>query len=252
MNIRDIFTGFRLFASSMGYISRHGLGKSYLWMLVVAVLFTALYVFVMTQAYDALMDLLTGFISSFDLPSWVTSVFGWLVTIVMYIAGFMLFHMINGTVLLILLSPLFSYIAKKAYEIESGEKPQQLPLLKSIGRGILFALRNFLVQVMVWIVLYIVGFFVPFLHPAVPFLIVAVNAFYYALSMADYTMELRGMNVGQSSHYGSQNKLMLCGIGLPYAAILMIPVVGSYIAIAFAPVMEVAALKMCLHGYVND
>ncbi|MDO4462899.1 MAG: EI24 domain-containing protein [Bacteroidia bacterium] len=252
MNIRDLFTGFRMFTSSMGYLSRNGMGKMYLWMIIVALLFSILYFYLMSQAYDVLMDMLLGVVSSWDLPEWVTTAFGWIVSIALYVAGFMLFHMINGTVVLVLLSPLFSYIAKRAYHIEMGEKPKELPLLKSIGRGVLFALRNFMVQLSVWMVLYLIGFMVPIVQPAVPFLIVAVNAFYYALSMADYTMELRGMNVGQSSHYGSQNRLTLCGIGLPFAAILMVPFVGSYIAIFFAPVVEIATLKLCLHGEGNE
>lgn len=246
MNIRDFFTGLRYFTSSIGYMGRNGISRVYLWMLGVAVLFSVIYGYGIYQAMEYVRGELGILLENYSFPSWMSTVLSILAGVLVYVASFLLFHLINGTIVLILSSPVFSNVAKKAYEIEMGEKPKELPLIDSIGRGVLFALRNFGVQLLIWIVVYIIGFFVTFLSPLVPVVIVAVNAYYYAVSMADYTMELRGMSVGQSVRYGSQNKIMLCGIGLPFAVILLVPFIGSYLAILLAPVMEIAALRCVL------
>ncbi|MCQ2216559.1 MAG: EI24 domain-containing protein [Bacteroidales bacterium] len=227
---------------------RNGMTSVYLWMLGVAVLFSVLYGYGISQAMEYVGGELDTLFENFAFPSWMSTILRWLAGGLLFVASFLLFHLINGTIVLILSSPVFSNVAKKAYEIEMGEKPKELPLVDSIGRGVLFALRNFGIQLLIWIVVYIVGFFVTFLSPLVPVIIVAVNAYYYAVSMADYTMELKGMSVGQSVRYGSQNKFMLCGIGLPFAVILLVPFVGSYLAILLAPVMEIAALRSVLNN----
>ncbi len=248
MNLGDFFTGLRYFTSSIGYMRRNGMTSVYLWMLGVAVLFSVLYGYGISQAMEYVGGELDTLFENFAFPSWMSTILRWLAGGLLFVASFLLFHLINGTIVLILSSPVFSNVAKKAYEIEMGEKPKELPLVDSIGRGVLFALRNFGIQLLIWIVVYIVGFFVTFLSPLVPVIIVAVNAYYYAVSMADYTMELKGMSVGQSVRYGSQNKFMLCGIGLPFAVILLVPFVGSYLAILLAPVMEIAALRSVLNN----
>ena len=252
MQIKDFFKGLGYFVSSMGYLRKHGMGKIYWWMLGVGILFLAIYMFGVSKLSGYIEGVLGDYISSFEWPEWVNYTLGWLISLLVFVACALIYHLINGTILLILLSPLFSHIAYKAVSIEMGEAPKQLTLWKSISRGVMFALRNFVIQVILWIALYAISFIVPIISPVVPFAIIAVNAFYYAVSMADYTMELKGYNVNESAHYGRIYRVMLCGIGLPFTLVLMIPLVGSYFAIILAPVVEIGAMRMCLEQPMKE
>ena len=91
---------------------------------------------------------------------WVNGVAGWLVFVVVKVVYFFLFAMYSGYVILVVLSPVYSWLSERAETHLTGRTyPFSFKqLLRDMVRGILIALRNMVVQTLISIVLFLFSF----------------------------------------------------------------------------------------------
>lgn len=132
---------------------------------------------------------------------------------------------------LIIGTPFFSYISSKTEEIETGKKyPFSIRIfLREIRRGISISVRNSLKQLGLILVITLLGL-IPFVGIITPLLAFAIQAYFNGILMTDYTLERQGYTVKESEAFYKIHKPEMFAIGLGFMFILLIPVIGWFIA----------------------
>lgn len=169
---------------------------------------------------------------------------------------FFIFYFISGSVVLILLSPVLSYISEKTEKrISEKNYPFNVQIwIKQIARSIMLSLRNMFIQIFLVLGIVFVSF-IPILGWIIsPFslvLIILINAYFFGFSFLDFSFERKELNIKQSILIVRKNKGLAIGYGLIFYLTSLIPVIGSLIAPFFAIFIIVAATmsveKMKLH-----
>lgn len=132
---------------------------------------------------------------------------------------------------LIIGTPYFSFISARTEKIMTGKSyPFSFrQFLKEIRRGLRIALRNSFMQFLLLLALTLLAF-VPFLYIITPLLKFIVMAYYNGILITDYSLERRGISVPDSRRFFKQHKTALFALGLGFMFLLLIPVVGWFLA----------------------
>lgn len=164
------------------------------------------------------------------------------------IGYFLLFLTIGGYVVLIVLSPVFSWLSERTEKTVTGRAyPADWGrFLRETGRGILIALRNTFLQLLVSVLLFFLSF-IPFVGLVSPVLLFLSSAYFYGFSFVDYTIERRYLRVNESVRYVNRNIGFVMGIGLPFAAALLLPF-GRFLVCGYVSLVAVMAATMAVCG----
>lgn len=179
--------------------------------------------------------------------SWITTVSGWLIRIVLKIFYFLLFISFGGYIVLIVMSPVYSWLSERTEAHLTGRK---YPFsLKEFGweifRGILIVFRNMFVQFLLVILLFLLSF-IPLVGWFTPVIVFFVSAYFYGFSFVDYAIERKRYNVRQSVRFVQRNVGMVTGIGTVFALSLMIPWL-SIIACCYVSLLSVIAATIAVN-----
>lgn len=190
---------------------------------------------------EALIGWLTAAATPDWMPSWVVSVAGIMSSVIVWIFVMLLISLIGGSVILVILSPLLSHVADRVWVELGHPEPHDtfLSSVKSILRGIFVAIKYLCCQIVGLLLVFIISF-IPVVGIIAPLLYLIVNAFFYGASFADYALERSGRSAGAAFEYSFSNKMLLVGLGLPFAIAMLIPFVGSYLALFLAPATAAA------------
>jgi CysZ protein len=142
------------------------------------------------------------------------------------------------------MSPFLAYLSEKTEKIITGnDYPFNLSqFINDVIRGILLALRNFCMEMLISIVFFLCSFFTAAMAaPFVSVILFLVSAYFYGFSFIDYTNERRKLSVSESVRYVRQRKAMSCGHGFVFALLLYVPVLGVALSSFYAIIATVAA-----------
>ncbi len=155
--------------------------------------------------------------------------------ILLFLSGYVLYQ----PVVLILFSPVLGYLSevteKRVYGGASA--PFHLrQLMKDILRGGTLSLRNLLRMILLiglaWLML-IIPIAGALLSAAAVFL---VQAYYNGCALSDYTLERKNYTVRQRIRFTRANRARVTGIGIGFMLVLLIPILGWFIAPAYGTV----------------
>lgn len=174
------------------------------------------------------------------MPESLTDAASWIGGALSFVAALFVVGVIGGSLILLILSPVLSHVADKAW-VEAGHaEPNDsfMDILHSIVRGILVALRCFVLQVVCLVAIFIFSF-VPVVGVAAPVLSLLAAAFFYGQSMIDYAVERAeidgAIESGSGWRFPFNNIALTMGLGFLYALVMLIPFLGSYVALYVAP-----------------
>ncbi len=172
---------------------------------------------------------------------WLDDVAGWLVWLLVRLVYFFLFAMFSGYIVLIVMSPVYSWLSERAEMQLTGRiySFSVNQLLRDILRGILIALRNMLVQTVISIFLFFMAF-IPFIGLLVPFFMLFVSSYFYGFSFLDYAIERKKLNVRDSVRYVNRNIGETVGVGFVFAIALMVPLLNVLVC-CFLSLLSVIA-----------
>ncbi len=198
-----------------------------------------------TSLFSVVSDWVSGYIlASFSLPDAVSGILpsaaSWLGGALVFVVCFLLVGYIGGSVILLVLSPVLSHVADKAWALAGHKIPNDsfAGVLRSVFRGIVVALRCLCLQVLCLVLVLILSF-VPVVNIATPILSLLVSAFFYGQAMVDYAVERAeqegAFKSGKGGAFPFYNIGLTVGIGILYALVMLIPFVGSYLALYIAP-----------------
>lgn len=134
------------------------------------------------------------------------------------------FFMILGT-------PFFSFISSKTEEFSTGKSyPFKWSIfIKEIKRGIALSFKNTVKQLWLILMITLIGL-VPLVSIITPLLTFVVQAYYNGILMTDYTLERHGYTIKESVTLYKKLKPEMFAIGLGFMFLLLIPVLGWFLA----------------------
>lgn len=151
------------------------------------------------------------------------------------------FLFVSGFVVLIVMSPVLSFVSEKAENKLSGaDYPFSITqLLRDIWRGLVISLRNMFAE-MFWAVLIFITGFIPVIGWFGPVVLFFVSAYFYGFSFLDYSTERMKLSVRQSVLLMRRYKWVAIGNGLVFS-LALIPFCGLLLSPFVAIVSVVAA-----------
>lgn len=143
-------------------------------------------------------------------------------------AIFLFIFMIIGT-------PYFSFISSKTEETLTGKKyPFKFKVfIKEIKRGLSISIRTTFKQLLFIIGITIIAF-IPYMDTITPLATFIVQAYYNGILITDYSLERQDYSIKETDRYYKQNKSSMFTIGLGFMFLLLIPVVGWFLAPTYA------------------
>ena len=177
---------------------------------------------------------------------WVNRDTGIFIKVVLKIIYFFLFVSFGGYIVLVAMSPVYSWLSERTEAYVSGkEYPfSWKQLFWEIFRGIGIALRNMFLQ-MILSILFFLCSFIPLVGLLSPLALFFTSAYFYGFSFVDYAMERKRYNVRRSVHYVNKNMGLVIGIGTVFAITLMMPWL-SIIVCCFVSLLSVIAATVAL------
>jgi len=144
-------------------------------------------------------------------------------------------------ILLVLLSPLLAYISERTEEIETGANyPFSWPqLLKDAWRGIKLSTFNFIKEITLVIILFLLGL-IPGAAVVTTPLIFLIQSYFVGFSMIDYFLERRRLSPGESRRTVKGLRGLSVSTGAVFNALLFVPVIGVLLG---PPLAAIAATR---------
>ena len=144
---------------------------------------------------------------------------------------FAIYYFLFRTILLILLSPFFSYFSEKVErQLEGREYSFSIKEnINSIKRGVIITLKNFFKEIFFTFCILILGL-IPLLSIFVPFFIFLIQSYFIGYSFVDYTLERKGFNQKDSILFMKKNFFSICFGGVIFTFLYFIPLIGIFIA----------------------
>lgn len=199
--------------------------------------------------FSATYGLVDSFVATIALPDFCSGVLpnvvGWVGGVAAWFFAFFVVSLIGGSVILLILSPLLSRVADDGWVRAGHAQPKDsvAGVFRSIVRGVVIALRCLLLQLFCLILLLVLSF-VPVVGVVTPLLGVMVSSFFYGQSLIDYAVERAEQNGAWGGRkpgaFPFSNIGLTVGLGIPFAILTLIPLIGSYFALFVAPAVAFA------------
>lgn len=162
----------------------------------------------------------------------------------LHIAFIGLYLSIYKSLLLILYSPVLAYLVDILDKKHRGISEPFLirQFISDTARGVILAIRGLFLEGGAILVLFILAL-IPVVNLIQPIVFWFVSAYFLGVSMLDYTLEKKGMNVKESIVYIKKNKSLAAGIGSIFQLIFLIPFLGWMIAPTYSVVAAYFAVE---------
>lgn len=239
------FTGIQLYGKAFGIL----FSRKFWWFLFFPVV-VLLLLFIggnilISLAGDSLYGLieakLTSWVGAISWLQWLTTTTNVLIRIVLRIMYFFLFIAFGGYMLLVVMSPVYSWLSERTEAYLTGKEFSFSfkEFVRELCRGILIAIRNMIFQLFISFILFFCSF-IPFVGGIAPLVLFLTSAYFYGFAFIDYAVERKRFNVRQSVRYMNKNIGLVTGIGFVFVLSLMIPAL-SLVACCFVSLLSVIA-----------
>ena len=236
--INQITTGLRAFSDAFGIIRRNKMGKYFVVPVIVNIILAGLLIW-----------------GGWGLGEWIRSLWdsehggwlGWLGTAVQWvmpIVMFFLFIFIGGTIVNLLMSPIYTIISEKTDTSITGREfsSDAKQTVKDIWRSVVIALKSTIKQLVLTLLCLLLNV-IPLVGQVVSLvLIFIINSYYFGYSFMDYTNERYRRSVRESTNEVWRYKYLAITIGAIYA-LPMYVLCGTFLAAYVGGVCTVAATK---------
>ena len=238
---KQFFIGIRNYFKATSFIFKNNLAWTFLIPIALnIILFTVGYT-VISNFIDYSQDFLFDWIN-IEESGVLHSLISGVVSVFFNLLFFILFAFLSGYVVIIIMSPIFSYLSEKTEKILTGNvyKADFFQVIKDILRGVFIALRNLFIELL-FVILMFFASFIPVIGWLSPIVLFFISAYFYGFSFIDYINERQQLSIKESIVNIKQNKGIAIGVGSVFAISLLIPG-GSFISIFVSIVSVVAAV----------
>jgi CysZ protein len=240
----DLKDGFSSYFDALGLMRKYRLWKYAVWAGLVSLVIVFLGGFSSYALADDLASLLTGWLGFLPEEGIFSSIAEWLSGILILLV-FLIFY---KYIVLIVMAPFMSPLSEEL-ENRLNDDYEPIPFslslaLKDLWRGLRINIRNLFKELMYTLLLFIASF-IPGAAVITAPLIFIVQSYYAGFGNMDYYLE-RHLNVSESARFVRDFKGLAIGNGIVFILLLMIPVVGLFLAPTLA---TAAATQECEKRY---
>lgn len=243
--IKDFGFGLRTYSEAMHYIFR----KKLAWFFIFPLLLNVLLFWFGWEYIGNLSEQSRVFLENWiDLENadfwgsgFLRATIGGFIWIVFKILFFLIFAYFGGYIIIILMSPVFSYLSERTEKIKTGnDYPFQFKqFVRDIIRGIFIAVRNLCIELLLTVLMFILSF-IPIIGWAAAIFLFFISAYFYGFSFMDYAIERKKLNITQSVQFMRENKGIVIANGFVFSLCLIVPFCGVSFS-SFAAVISVVA-----------
>ena len=243
---KELVLGFRTYIDAHQFIKKH---KLWGYVLLPGLINLVLFILTFWIGWHYTSQLTAWFFETIGLtPSneeggWLVSALNFILLFIMRLATVMVFLTLYKYIVLILMAPVMALLSEKTEELVTGQKfPfNTMRFLRDVLRGIFIALRNLFLELLLTALLLLLAF-IPLVGLLSPFLIFAVQSYYYGFSMMDYYAERHKMSISESVRFMSKHRGLAIANGALFYWILIIPVVGLLVSPSHAIIAATLAV----------
>ncbi len=238
---KQFTTGVRTYGEALGFIFRNKLGWTFIVPIILTVLFLMSGQLIVSQFSDYIENLVTGSIGLDSDSFWggfLSTAIDWMLRIL----AFVIFAYISGYVVIILMSPLLSYLSEKTERILNGQeyKSNFAQLIKDVIRGVLISLRNLFMELILLFIMFLLSF-IPVIGLIASVVVFIISAYFYGFSFIDFSNERHKLNVKKSVKLVRKHKWLAIGNGTVFSLFLLIPFISVFLSLFISIVAVVAA-----------
>lgn len=242
--LADFKLGILSYGGAWHLIKEKKMWKYYLLPVLISLLL-ALGVFVLRlQVHDAIESLLQRTLHYDQWWDWAQWMTGWLIHLSLWILTWYLYYKFQKYILLIVLSPVLAYVSEKTEKALTGaDYPFSWgQFFKDIVRGVLLAVRNFTLEMLITLGLFLLGL-IPIFAPFTVIIALLVSWYYYGYSLMDYTNERHKLGLTASNRSIQNKKGIAIANGMVFEIIFLVPIIGFVVA----PIWSTVAATVAMH-----
>ena len=164
--------------------------------------------------------------------SWLKEVFYWLIKVIMWVSIIIVYFFIYKTILLVLISPILSYVSEKV-DNKLTNRSFSFSIKENmsfITRGAHIGLICFIKQMIATGVIFILGIFIPPFSIIGPICIFIVQGYFTGFAFMDYTLERYKFSTKESMRFLKKKRIYSLLSGSIFTVLLLIPVLGIFVA----------------------
>ncbi|MFN8259240.1 MAG: EI24 domain-containing protein [Bacteroidales bacterium] len=239
--INQISLGINTYGQAFRFILRNRMGWTFLFPVILSIILLVSGELLITNLVDFLKDWVVSMFQTNKETIWA-GLIGGFAEILLRITAFLVLAYLSGYVIIILMSPLLAYVSEKTENIINGKSYnfELKQFISDIFRGILIALRNLIIEMM----LLVLGFFASFI-PVIGWFttifLFIVSSYFYGFSFIDYTNERKKLSTKESVKLVRKYKWLAIANGSAFSFFLVVPWCGQFISTFAAIVATVAA-----------
>ncbi len=235
----QIITGLSSYSKAFKVISANKMGKYFVLPVILNIVLVAVLLF-----------------SGFGLGSWLSGIIekstenmsGWIqaamlaVKIILPIVFFILFIFVGGTIVNVLMSPIYTILSEKTDTYLTGRvfETNAKQTFSDIGRALVIAFKNTIKQLLLTVLCLFLNF-IPVIGSVVSVaLIFIINAYYFGYGFMDYTYERQRYSAKESNRLTYNLRYLAITNGAVYALPLYM-FCGTFFAAFLGGVSTVAA-----------
>lgn len=233
--VKDFFDSLSAYGKAIGMISKHRLWSYIVIPGLVSVVVMGLLI-IGPAAWFANSSIETWLVNAVPWD-WAKGVTEWVADGIAFILSMLVVLFLGKYIVLIVVSPFMGGLSEKIETIITGRKvPSDNNFFLDLMRGIRISLRN-LVRELFFTLIFLFFNLIPIVGTIVgTVLTFAVESYYAGFGNMDYTLERKRFTVSQSVAFVSQNRGIAMGNGIVFVGLLLIPVVGWFLAPAFSTI----------------
>lgn len=234
----EILTGLQYFFDAHNFIQNNNFLKYLLISGFIFIAFFSISLQALMHGIDSLEPIATNWLidnfmsyinlSVENVKSWIHATF-WLIKTMISGNQDKIFTMI----FLIIGSFYFSFITGKINDIVFGKQTIPSKWTYEIIRGLKLSSINSIKQLGLFLIITLFSY-IPIIGIVAPLLTFITQAYFNGITMADYALEKQGLSVKDSKEFYKANKPVLFAIGLGFMFLLLIPVIGWFLAPSYA------------------
>ncbi len=229
MMIIQILSIIKLFFTSL-FGGSSGMRKYFLYTAGLAIAITALFFY--------LINLFIGQVKVFilDLIPYDWTQGSWVISLLLGISSIFIFIAVFKYIIIVLLSPLLSYISEKAEMQETGNQVESsFSFLNATSRSIRINTRNMLKELILSVFLFVLSFIPGVNFISIPLLFM-VQAYFAGFGIMDFYLE-RHHEIKESIGIVYKNKWAAMSLGSLFLIVISIPILGAILAPYYATIV---------------
>jgi CysZ protein len=234
--MKEILAGLRCYGRAHRLIVAHKLWR----LILIPGLLSFLYfpLVIMVTFYG--LRPVTSYLHEHWVPTFLQSGFTlFLISLVVWIAGLYLGFLLFRNVIMIICSPLLSYLSETVEKVYGGLAAPAFTwqgVGKEIARAAVLSFLALLISLVTFAVCLVIGL-IPILGAVIAFILMTLIQGYLAgVGFADPVLERRRYSISATLRFTRQHRPRLMGVGFGFLLLVAIPLVGWFIAPSYGMV----------------